>query len=197
MNAPSARLPAASRPRCRCRSHASSRSPSRSCPQGGMSPRDAGRRVRAHQTAPVGQKSSARSWLRWRIASGKRGSSEPSGARRVAHQGLCQPYRATEICASAGRSMNWRWLATTSSAVRSGQFGISWQTSRYASPATSRRSTTSIVARETGVMSSASAGSRRNGTSAPRARATAAISASSVDTTTRAKRPLRSAASTE
>ena len=52
------------------------------------------------------------------------------------------------------------------------------------------------MAADTGVTSSARAASRMKGTSAPRARATSAISALSVVTTTLSKRPLPRAAST-
>ena len=196
MNASSAHLPAANLPRYRYRSHASSRSPSQFYRPGGMSPRDAGRR----------------SWPTRRLPWDRRGREGPGCAvASIRKEGVQRVVRPPSRCPpgalpavprdrdlSLGRpAVNWRWLAITSSAVRNGQFGISWQTSRYASPAPARRSTTSIVARETGVMSSARAGARRNGTSAPTARATAAILGSSVDTTTRANRPLLSAASTE
>ena len=49
---------------------------------------------------------------------------------------------------------------------------MSWATSAKSAPSGSSRSSASAVAADTGVTSSASAAARRNGTSAPQARAT-------------------------
>src|SRR6267143_1719432 len=82
-----------------------------------------------------------------------------------------------------------------SSAVRSGQFGMSWATWPKWAVAGSSRCSASTVTAETGVWSSASAASRRNGNSAPASIAAAAMVGLSVLTMTRSNRRLRSAAS--
>nr|WP_246086566.1 hypothetical protein [Nocardioides humi] len=70
------------------------------------------------------------------------------------------------------------------------------QTASYSSPARSSSSRACRTTSAIGVWSSLIAGGRRNGTSAPRSRATSATSSSSVLTTTRSNSPDASATST-